>query len=101
MVASSGEKISGQSINANGTDVAIFIPHDVTDVTIEDNAIYGATMAGVYADGGATGLPSATGITVTDNTIYQIAPIPLRVPLRQMGFSMGSAYSLPTTLPAA
>lgn len=74
MVATNGSTITG-TVDATGADIAVYIPPYVTGVTIGSSStsteIYGATMAGVYADG-TTGGPSAANVNITDTSIYQI-----------------------------
>jgi parallel beta-helix repeat protein len=74
IIATHDQSITGV-IDAAGYDIAVYVPPGVTGVTIGSSSIsteiYGATMVGVYADGTSRG-PSATDVTVTDTSIYQI-----------------------------
>ncbi|MEM3845829.1 MAG: hypothetical protein QXU98_09020, partial [Candidatus Parvarchaeota archaeon] len=51
IVAASGQIITG-TINATGADIGVYIGPGITGVTITAT-IFGATMAGVYADEGS------------------------------------------------
>jgi|ECHhosMinimDraft_1075155.scaffolds.fasta_scaffold04654_2 hypothetical protein len=71
-VATSGQTVTG-TIDALGCEIGVFVPATASGVTITAT-IHDASEFGVFVDGdsGITGAPNASGITVTESTIYNI-----------------------------
>ncbi len=62
LVASSGQTIANQTINATGCDVGIFIAPGTTGVTIDQVTVTGANDHGIFAE-------DASGLTIENSTI--------------------------------
>ncbi|HET6794085.1 MAG TPA: right-handed parallel beta-helix repeat-containing protein [Acidimicrobiales bacterium] len=62
MVATAGQSISGQTIDATGCDLGIYIGPSATNVTVDGVTISGANDHAIYAQ-------DTTGVTIKNSTI--------------------------------
>lgn len=63
MIATPGQTISGQTIDATGCDIGIYVPSTATGVTITGSTITGANDHGIFVQ------DVSTGVTITDNMV--------------------------------
>ncbi len=62
VVATTGQVISGVTVNASGCDLGIFIGPGTSNVTVSDNTVTGANDHGIFAE-------DATNITISSNKV--------------------------------
>ena len=62
LVASSGQTIANQTVDASGCDVGIYVPPGTNGVTIEKATVSGANDHGIFAE-------DASGLTIEDSSV--------------------------------
>ena len=71
MVATSGQIIANQTVNAAGCDVGIYVPPGSTNVTISSDTVTGANDHGIFVE-------DASHVTISDSVVTGngVAPTP-------------------------